>query len=174
MHPLFAPNALSFPHLRRLYIQWNILPPEHRSCHNPIFQSLTHLDIDIGSITCWSGFSELGNLTNLRININMSQIRVQSGTRIVLITRFLLPEFPPSLKYFAVSGFDSRVCWITKTGLFDPCPVLSPSGNMFLRPPIVNVVFGNLYDAIKSWTYLPRCYYDSWRRAEVEIDSRVK
>ena len=168
MHPLFAPNALSFPHLRRLYIQWDVFPSEHRSCHNPIFKKLTHLDIDIGSQPCWSGLSELGNLTNLRINMN--QIAVQSGVS-VMLTRLVLTDFPPSLKYFAVSEFDSRICWITKIGLFNPCPMSDPAGHMFLRPPIVKVVFGNLDDAIGSWIYLSQCYYDSWRRAELEIDS---
>ena len=100
----------------------------------------------------------------------MNQIAVQSGVS-VMLTRLVLTDFPPSLKYFAVSEFDSRICWITKIGLFNPCPMSDPAGHMFLRPPIVKVVFGNLDDAIGSWIYLSRCYYDSWRRAELEIDS---
>ena len=150
MHPLFAPNALSLPHLRRLYIQWNIFPPEHRSCHNKIFESLTHLDIDIGSQPYWSGLSELSNLTNLRIN--MHKIATRSGANVMLLTRLVLPGFPPSLKYFAVSEFNSRICYITKIGLFNPCPMLGPVGRMFFRQPIVRAVFGNLEDAIDSGT----------------------
>jgi len=181
-HRLFVPNAFPSSNLRRLSIQWKMLPPEHRSFYHPIFQGLTHLEIDVGRKSCWDDFPQLENLTNLRLNLQKAMIRTSDRLLFVLMVAVTIcSKFPTSLNYITFCFHPNhatkittealnKFCYDVDTGkidrrlLFDwSCFTPSTVGGEFNR---------HWYDFINSWVYLPRCYDDCWRREELEIDNR--
>jgi len=181
---LFVPNAFPFSNLRRLSIQWTMLPPEHRSFYHPIFQGLTHLEIDIGRKSCWNDFPQLKNLTNLRLNLRNAIIPGPGSFLFVLTVAVIIcSKFPKSLNYITFCLQPDHAAKITTEALAKFCcnvdtgkvdrrllfdwsyfnPSQSVAGSEFTR---------HWYDFIHSWVYLPRCYDDCWRREELEIDNR--
>jgi len=182
IHSLFT---LSFPKLQRLWLKWSLLPPEQRSFHNPIFQNITHLRIDYGQDIYWSGLSSLKNLTHLRLSFKGQRLENGRQLEVALhgIIYVVLPNLPPSLKYFTVPfrshcalymAYESnnQICWDIEIGKYDPRLLLDWSA--FLPPQIGNLLheIRAVYDLLNSWTYLPRCCNDCWRRAELEIEYR--
>jgi len=185
MHPLFTSNTLSFPKLRRLWLFWGILPPRRRSFRSSIFKSLTHLEVDLGNDKYWSGLSSLKNLTNLRLNIRNTHIENASQIEDVLhrIIYIILPNLPPSLKYFTVlfepryaaytaSKSCTQICWDIEIGKYDSRLLLDWSGFAPSQVVIGQFILSRNLDLLNSWTYSSRCYMDCWRRAELEIENR--
>ena len=184
VNPLFVPNGLSYLNLRRLAISWFIIPSEHRSCHNPIFRHLTHLQIDPGDKSYWDGLSKLDNLTNMRVTSLDREFRAAIHLLFVLeMIKFICQRFPPSLKYMTAcfhpqhsSNISTEeainFCCEVEIGKFDHRVLFDWSNYRPIQVIFANMTYRNFYDFMDSWIYLPHCYHDIWRRAELEIDNR--
>jgi len=183
MHPLFTSNTLSFPKLRRLYLLWKILPPEQRSFQNPIFWSLTHLELDYGQAEYWSDFSSLKNLTNLCLNCRQILSERDVESMFDKVIHVLVPNLPSSLKYFTVkfearcaayakSAHCSRIWFYTEVGRYDSRLLIDWSSLLPERVFGQSVLFRCSLDFVFSWLYPPSCYKDYWRRAELDIEFR--
>ena len=184
LRPLFVPNGLSYLNLRRLVILWFMIPPKHRSCRHPIFRPLTHLQIDPGDKSCWDGFSELHNLTNMRVTYLDVEFEVPNLFSSVLeMIRFICQRFPPSLNYMTAcfhpyqSGYINteealQFCCQVDTGKFDRRVQFDWSNYRPIDQRCANMPYRYFRDFVDSWIYLPRCYHDFWRREELEIDNR--
>jgi len=184
LSPLFVPNAFPFSNLRRLCIQWKMLPCEHRSCYHPIFRGLTHLETDIGCKSCWNGFPQLKNLTNLRLKLQDSII--PDPYRLLyafMIADIICWRFPTSLNYITfcfrpdhsaniINEGLGRFCCNVDTGKLNHRLLFDWSCFRPLHPIIRNAVTRDWFDLIDSWVYLPRCHHDFWRREELKIDNR--
>ena len=185
MHPLFTSNTLSFPKLRRLYLRWKILPPEQRSFHNPIFRSLTHLEVNYDQKMYWSDLSSLKNLKNLCLNCRYTVIENARALEYVLgsVIHVLVSNIPSSLKYFTVmfesrcaaysaSEYCTQICWDIEIGKYDSRLLLDWSGFGPKRATSEQTLLRCDLDFVYSWIYPPSCYEDYWRRAELDIENR--
>ena len=187
IHPFFTSNTLSFPKLRRLFLLWNILPPEQRSFQNPIFWSLTHLELDYGQDEYWSDLSSLENLTNLCLNCKQTVFRDANDFENMVdkVTHVLVPNLPSSLKYFtimfearcaayATSAECSKIGWRLEVGRYDHRLLVDWSCFLPERVTEQSILPRCGLDFVFSWLYPPSCYKDYWRRAELDIEFRER
>jgi len=195
LQPVFSPTALPFPHLQRLSCCWKFLPPEHRSFSHPIFQRLTHLDINYSAQVSWSGLSSLENLIYFQLDcISAIQGEDEAAVLFVTIIETVASHLPKNLEVCLVflrhevyrhlmlttSSDDlpaSRLFRDIREGRHD-APILLSHSNVLAELPLyldreerfcMHTIW-TMHFVIETWTSLRQGHFDFWMSAKEEID----
>ena len=180
LHLLFASNGLSLPHLRRLSICWRSFPPDNRSFHMPIFQGLTHLDVNYSNEVSWSGLSSLQSLKYFRLDcLSAIQSADELEAHFETITKQVAPHLPSTVEccivwlrsslrrstYERLGGGARARQFLedVETGRYDPRVILEWVSLRANRPNQSHVGRGDRYmhflcrmdDVIEPWAHLP-------------------
>lgn len=97
----------SWPDLKTLCIDIDLLPQDKSTFHLPIFKNVTHLDFSSESpvLPSWESLESLENLTHLRVYMlvdTKSKEYRQGVDRTYAIATEARKYFPPNLKYFVI------------------------------------------------------------------------
>ena len=192
LQPIFSPTALPFPHLQRLSICWKFLPPEHRSFSHPIFQGLTHLDINYSAQVSWSGLSSLENLIYFQLDcISAIQEEDEAGVLFVTIIETVASHLPKNLEVCLVVLQHVVYRHLTSSHdlparrLFDDitegryeAPVLLSHSNVLANIPLglhreerffMHTIW-TMFFVIETWTSLREGHFDFWMSAKEGMD----
>ena len=197
LQPIFSPTALPFPHLQRLSICWKFLPPEHCSFSHPIFQRLTHLDINYSAQVSWSGLSSLENLIYFKLDcISAIQAGAEAGVLFVTIIETVASHLPKNVEVYLVflqhmvyrhlmltRSSDDLLAMLLFTDIGEgrhEAPILLSHSNILANIPLdldreerffMHTIWTTLFP-IQTWTSLREGHFDFWTSAKEELQMK--
>lgn len=185
----------TWPKLKTLYINIDLLPKDENTFRLPLFKFVTHLDISSvePELPSWKGLKFLDNLTHMRVNMlgetESHQFRLAMDQAHVIATK-ARNCFPPNLEYFVIlipiiflyhicnmehEGRDTQR-WermeSLKLGSFDPRIMLGCYGDLedwYNDHNIEDDLVGNLVDYN---SFVPCLSYIIWPQDHLDEDEK--